>query len=156
MPDNNTSRAVTEALSGARADCAGCHVSLINPVGFTLEHFDGLGRFRALERVFDPASGVLLAEEPVDSKAVPRVLPDDLREAEGAADLHRFMLESEKPQVCFVRRYFRYTFAREEDDARDGCVLEALLRPLLAGESISEALRAVALQPEFRCRSYEP
>jgi len=155
-PGNITSRAVTEALSSARADCAGCHVSLINPVGFNLEHFDGLGRFRALERVYDPLSGVLLAEEPVRSQAVPRVLPDDLREAAGAADLHRFMIESGKPQLCFARRYFRYTFAREEDDARDGCVLNALLRPLLAGESLSTALRAVALQPMFRERRLEP
>jgi hypothetical protein len=155
-PGNITSRAVTEALSSARADCAGCHVSLINPVGFNLEHFDGLGRFRALERVYDPLSGVLLAEEPVRSQAVPRVVPDDLREAEGAADLHRFMIESGKPQLCFARRYFRYTFAREEDDARDGCVLNALLRPLLAGESLGTALRAVALQPAFRERRLEP
>jgi hypothetical protein len=156
MPNGMTSRAVTEALSAARSDCAGCHATLINPVGFTLEHFDGLGRFRAIERVFDPKSGVLLAEEPVNSTAVPRVLPDDSREARGAADLHRFMLESTKPQVCFVRRYFRYTFAREEDDARDGCVLDALLQPLLAGESLSTVLREIALQPEFRHRSYEP
>ena len=155
-PANRTSRAVTEALSGARADCAACHASLINPVGFTLEHFDGLGRFRALERVFDPLSGALITEEPVDSKAVPRVLPDDAREAQGAADLHRFMLESGKPQLCFARRYFRYTFAREEDEARDGCVLNALLQPLLAGESLKTALRAVALQPAFRERSLEP
>ena len=155
-PGNVTSRAVTEALSSARADCATCHVALINPVGFNLEHFDGLGRFRAVERVFDPLSGVLLAEEPVNSKAVPRVLPDDAREALGAADLHRFMLESGKPQLCFARRYFRYTFAREEDDARDGCTLNALLRPLLAGDSLSTALRAVALQPAFRQRSSQP
>jgi hypothetical protein len=98
----------------------------------------------------------LLAEEPVDSSAVPRVLPQDLREARGAADLHRFMLESKRPQACFVRHYFRYTFAREEDDARDGCVLDALLSPLLAGDSLGATLRAVALRPEFRHRSYEP
>lgn len=155
-PDKVTSRAVTDALSRARADCAGCHVSLINPIGFTLEHFDGLGRYRALERVYDADSGELRAEEPVDSKAVPRVVPDDAREARGAADLHQFMIESGRPQACFVRRYFRYTFAREEDEARDGCVLDALLQPLLAGESLSSTLRSVALQPEFRRRSYEP
>lgn len=156
MPEKVTSRAVTEALSAARADCAACHATLINPIGYTLEHFDGLGRFRSLEQVFDATTGVLLAEEPVDSKAVPHVVPDDKREARGAADLHRFMLESGRPQACFVRRYFRYSFAREEDDARDGCVLDALLQPLLAGESLGSVLRAVALQPEFRSRSYEP
>lgn len=155
-PDRVTSRAVTEALSAARADCAACHTSFINPIGFTLENFDGLGRFRTVERVFDPNSGELLAAEPVDSKAVPRVLPNDTREARGPADLHRYMLESSLPQVCFARRYFRYTFAREEDDARDGCVLNALLRPLLTGKSLSSALRAVALRPEFLRRSYEP
>jgi hypothetical protein len=66
------------------------------------------------------------------------------------------MLESTRPQACFVRRYFRHTFAREEDDARDGCVLDALFQPLLAGESLGAALRAVALRPEFRHRSYAP
>jgi Protein of unknown function (DUF1592)/Protein of unknown function (DUF1588) len=156
IPENATSRAVTEALSSARADCAGCHSTLINPIGFTLEHFDGLGRFRSVERVFDPATGLLLVEQPVDSTAVPRVLPQDMREARGAADLHRFMLESRRPQACFVRHYFRYTFAREEDDARDGCVLESLLSPLLAGDSLGGTLRALALRPEFRHRSYEP
>jgi hypothetical protein len=150
FPERLGSRAVTEALSGARADCAGCHTALINPVGFTLEHFDGLGRFRDIERVYDRESGVLLAEEPLDTRAVPRIAPGDAREAAGAADLHRFMLDSDKPQICFARRYFRYTFAREEDDARDGCVLDALLRPLLAGESLGSALRAAALQPAFR------
>ena len=156
LADGITSRAVTEALSSARADCAACHTKLINPIGFTLEHFDGLGRFRSVERVFDPESGELIGEEPVNAKAVPRVLPDDLREARGPADLHRFMLESGKPQVCFVRRYFRYTFARREDDTRDGCMLDALLQPLLTGQSLGSALRAVALRPEFRHRSYEP
>ena len=156
IPDRLTSRAVTEALSAARADCVACHASLINPIGFTLEHFDGLGRFRAIERVFDPETGVLLDEAEVDSRAVPRVMPDDTREALGAADLHRYMLESAKPQECFVRRYFRYTFAREEDDVRDGCVLQALLEPLLAGESLGSVLRSIALQSAFRHRSYEP
>ena len=155
-PDGITSRALTEALSMARGDCTSCHSTLINPIGFTLENFDGLGRFRSTERVYDPEDGELVGEVAVDSKAVTYIVPEDEREAAGPADLHRFMLESERPQACFARRYFRFAFARQEDDARDGCVLEAMTEALLEGDSVGAVLRGVALRPDFKTKSYEP
>ena len=69
-PSGITSRALTEALSMARGDCASCHATMINPIGFALENFDGLGRFRSVERVFDPEDGELVGEVEVNSAAV--------------------------------------------------------------------------------------
>ena len=150
-----SSREKAEAITSLRDDCAGCHVNVINPLGFITESFDGLGRFRTVEPIFDVATGEVIAEKTVDTSAVVRVELDDERVAAGAADASQYMLESEKPQACFAREYFRFTFAREEDDELDGCTLFELHDALLSDEPLGSVLRKVALRPEFRRRSFQ-
>ncbi len=150
-----TSREKAEAITSLRSDCAACHVNVINPLGFVTENYDGLGRFRSEEPIFDTVTGDVITTKPVDTSAVVRVESDDERVAAGAPDASRYMLESEKPQACFAREYFRFTFAREEDDALDGCTLVELHESLLAGEPLGNVLRNVALRPEFRRRRFE-
>lgn len=149
-------RARAEAISQARVDCAGCHRGLINPLGFVSEGFDALGRARTSEKVYDKTTGALVADEPLDLTATPLVTFEDERTASSLADLDRYMLESEKPQACFARRYFRFTFGRKEDDARDGCTLSALHELLVRGDSLSSVLRELALRPDFSQRTFEP
>ena len=49
-----TTREVVEALTEMPGTtCAGCHATLINPLGFATENFDALGRFRTEQRLFD-------------------------------------------------------------------------------------------------------
>lgn len=151
-----SARQRAEAISEARADCAACHQQTINPLGFVTESFDGLGRFREMETVYAPSSGEALAEVPVDSAAVPRVVAGDARPASDTATLARYMLESGKPQACFARHYFRFTFGRQEQDEADGCTLEEMYRGLLEGQSFGSVLRVLALRPEFRRRTIEP
>jgi hypothetical protein len=150
-----TARQRAQSISEARSDCAGCHEKLINPLGFVTEGFDGLGRFRTVETVYDLDTGAVLAEAPVDSSAIPLVVSDDDRVAADSGTLSRYMLESEKPQACFARHYFRFTFGREEQDEEDGCTLEEMHAALLAGESMGSVLRTIALRPEFRRRTIE-
>ena len=78
----------------------------------------------------------------------------DAAESSGVADLNRLMLDSGKPQACFAREYFRFTFARKEDLTKDGCALAGLQKILLSHGSVSSVLRAVALDPAFRQRSF--
>jgi hypothetical protein len=151
-----TARQRAEAISEARPDCAACHQQAINPLGFVTESFDGLGRFRETEVVYAPSSGQVLAEVAVDTTAVPVVVEGDARPASDSATVSRYMLESGKPQACFARHYFRFTFGREEQDAEDGCTLDEMYQALLGGESIGSVLRVIALRPEFRRRSIEP
>jgi Protein of unknown function (DUF1592)/Protein of unknown function (DUF1588)/Protein of unknown function (DUF1595) len=149
-------RARAIAISEARADCAGCHTNVINPLGFVTEDFDGLGRHRDIERVFDKQTGEVIAEVPIDTSAVPRVDdPTDERTAATASELNALMLEGEKPQACFARRYFRFTFGREEDDVADGCTLATLHEALLAGEDLGVVVREIAMRPEFRSKLIE-
>jgi hypothetical protein len=153
-PGMTTRQVVEELTEQPDTQCAGCHAASINPLGFALEGFDALGRFRTEQRLFD-TQGTLLGVLPVDTRSVPRATPDDLRESTGPADLMRMLLESGKLEACLSRNYFRFTSGRWEDTLRDGCVLERLRTRLLETGRISELLKEVALTPEFKQRSFD-
>jgi hypothetical protein len=150
-----TARDNAIAISEARDDCAGCHSTLINPLGFITENFDALGRFRTTETAYDKTTGEELGTAPVDTSAVPLVVSSDEREASTAAELNQYMLESEKPQACFARRYFRFTFGREETPG-DGCLLADTHEALLEGDDLGSVLRSVALSPQFQKKTQSP
>lgn len=151
-----TTREVVEQLTEQEGSaCAGCHATMINALGFATEDFDALGRWRETQRLLDPETGELLDERPVDTSSVPRVVAEDQRQSAGAADLSRYMLESEKPQACFARHWFRFTFGRAEDLDKDGCLLGDLHAGALEGKPLAEVLRAVAISPAFRERNFE-
>ena len=91
-----------------------------------------------------------------DAGAAPREAAesgDDTASA-GAADLVRLLAGSEKPHACFARQYFRFTFGRFEDPEIDGCALAQVDDALDEERPMGEALRALALAPSFRRRSF--
>lgn len=152
---NLTTRGAVEQLTEQPGTaCAGCHKQLINALGFASEGFDALGRSRTKEVIFDHETGAELAELPVDTSSIPKVIAGDLAVSSGVAELSRLMLDSGKPQACLAREYFRFTFAREEDPKKDGCALAGLHTILEDGGSLSDMLRAIALDPSFRQRSF--
>jgi hypothetical protein len=126
-------------------------VAQINPLGFALEGFDALGRVRSEQALYD-GNGKLLGTKPVDTASVPRVRMDDTTPASGAVDLARMIADSGKVEACFAREYVRYTAARVESEATDGCELEAIRSALDRGQGILDALRAFALLPSYRQR----
>ncbi|HTU57872.1 MAG TPA: DUF1588 domain-containing protein, partial [Polyangiales bacterium] len=149
-----TTRQVVEALTEQpESQCAICHATSINPLGFATEGFDALGRFRTQQRLF-AADGTLAGSLPVDTHVVPQVVAGDAQRATGPAELAELLLESGKLEMCFARNYFRFTFGRWEDDARDACVIERLRARLVETDSLEQMLREVALTPAFRQRSF--
>ncbi len=153
-PGMTTRQVVEELTERPDTQCAGCHATRINPLGFAFEGFDALGRVRTEQRLFD-AQGNLLEELPVDTRSVPRVTPDDARESAGPADLVKLMLESGKLEACLARNYFRFSYGRWEDPLLDGCVLERIRTRLVESGRIAEMLKASALAPEFKQRSFD-
>jgi mono/diheme cytochrome c family protein len=78
------------------ASCAGCH-GVINPLGFTLEHFDAVGRFRTEDN-----------RRPVDA-AVDFETDDGAKlHFEGPRDVARHAAESAQAHRAFVRELFHY------------------------------------------------
>jgi hypothetical protein len=150
----STRREVTEHITEQPGSaCAGCHATLINPLGFALEGFDALGRLRD-EEVIHGDDGEELGRAPVHTSSTPGVVSSDRREVDGAAGLMELMAESGKVEACMARQYFRFTFARMEDLTSDGCTLEALRTAFAETGSIAGMLREAAFTPEFRARSF--
>ena len=92
---NLTMRAKISQLTQPRA-CQSCH-SVINPLGFSLEQYDAVGRFRASDN-----------NQPVD--AVSDYLTDDGETVHlaGARDVANFAIGSEQAQAGFIEQLFHH------------------------------------------------
>lgn len=83
-------------LQTSPEDCDSCH-NRINSLGFALENWDAVGRFREIERNKSiDASGHYVNREGVDVQFV------------GASDLARYLANSTDAHQAFVRRAFQY------------------------------------------------
>lgn len=74
--------------------CQSCH-AMINPLGFTLEHFDAVGRFRKAEQ-----------GKPIDSTGTYLTRTGQRQSFENIQDLARFLAQSEETHGAFVDQLF--------------------------------------------------
>ncbi|MCA9713315.1 MAG: DUF1592 domain-containing protein, partial [Myxococcales bacterium] len=130
-PDVDPNATTRERFSQHSVDptCSACH-QYMDPVGFGFEHFDGVGRYRAVENGF-----------PVDASGELLDAGDASGEFDGVIALSQRLAESEQVRDCVVEQWYRYAFARPAavDDAcsieqvrevfsqRDGDIRELLL-----------------------------
>jgi len=151
---NMTTRESVEALTEmAGTTCAGCHATLINPLGFATEGFDALGRVRTMQRLFD-ASGKETGAKPVDTAAVPQVRAGDATPVSTPAELMTLIGASGQVEACLARNFFRFTYGRWEDLAADGCALEDGRRALANGGKLTDLFTATLMSPQFRRRTF--
>ena len=149
-----TTRQETEALTSV-SPCSGCHPQWLNPLGFATEGFDGLGRFRTEQTLFNP-DGTVANMLPVDTEVTPHVeMADGTDTAAGPADLMNLVEKSDKPAACLARSYFRYAFARFEDLGADACALESIRATLDHGGHLSDMVRAVVSTQAFKQRTFQ-
>jgi hypothetical protein len=100
-------------LHTSRPECAACHL-LIDPIGFGLENYDAIGRWRTKDGTREvDAKGVLVGTGAHDGPFT------------GGVELAGRLAKSEKLHGCFVTQYFRFAMGRKETDA-DACVLAQL------------------------------
>jgi cytochrome c553 len=84
------------ALQTRPAACQSCH-SMINPLGFSLESFDAIGRFRETEK-----------DKPVNATGSYTTESGEIVEFIGAPELGAFLASSEETQTAFVRQLFHH------------------------------------------------
>jgi len=129
------------AQHARQAACAGCHAAL-DDIGFTLESFDGAGRFRTEE------NGVAVdTRGDLSSTDRDRSLADH-------AELARALSESEWVRECVATQAFRWYFG-EIEPARGAPPIQAARRALAAG-TFGEALIALWSTPSTYLRRREP
>lgn len=97
-PDLHPSLTTRErvALQTKAGTCMSCH-GVINPLGFTLEHFDAVGRFRAQDRA-----------KPIDGSGSYQTRAGQKVTFAGARDLARFLADSEEVHTAFIEQLFHH------------------------------------------------
>ncbi len=113
----------------ANPACAGCH-TMMDPIGFGLEQFDAIGKFRGKDRItFFPT------RETRDDKPVtveldldPRGTVSGISESPftGPKQLGELLSQSPQCQECVVRQLFRYAHGRHEFPADQATLTQAL------------------------------
>jgi hypothetical protein len=93
-PDLTTRERVV--LQTGEQSCLACH-GTINPLGFTLEHFDAIGRYR------DRENG-----RPIDATGTYQTYTGDAVTFSGARDLATFLAGSEEVHDALVEHLFHY------------------------------------------------
>ena len=76
--------------------CMSCH-SVINPLGFSLENYDAVGRFRFEDK-----------EKPIDVSSVYETPDGESVPLDGARDLAAFLANNSAAQKSFINQVFRY------------------------------------------------
>jgi hypothetical protein len=151
---DETTRQATTALT-ANAPCNSCHTNWINPLGFATEDFDGLGRFRTEQTLYNE-NGTVADKLPIDTEVTPYVMMEDsTTTATGPAQLMSLIETSDKPAACIARNYFRYTFARFEDLTLDACSLEPVREAAENGGKLVDMWKAVVQTPAFQQRTFQ-
>lgn len=76
--------------------CFACH-GMINQLGFTLENFDAVGRYRTVEK-----------DRPIDASGQYITRAGETVKFKNAQDLARFLVDSDEAQVAFVSQLFHH------------------------------------------------
>ncbi len=114
------------ALQTEAKACQQCH-AMINPLGFSLEHFDAMGRFRSEDN-----------KKPVDASGEYRTIDGQPVAFDSAVELAQFAAESTEAQQAFIERLFHHVAKQ----------------PLLAyGETKPSELREQFVREEFNMQT---
>lgn len=106
--------------------CSFCH-RLTDNIGFSLEAYDGAGRFRTQDSTQGP---------PVPLDTITELTDSDVdRPLAGAADLSRALSESAQVKACFARQAFRFYLGQVEASEDAVAVVRARER-LLADDTL--------------------
>jgi hypothetical protein len=121
------------------ADCAGCH-NRMDPLGFSLENFDVLGRWRDSDR-----------NQPIDSTGT---MPSG-QSFKGPAGLKKILLERKDDVISHLaRKMTGYAFGREVNRF-DECVIDKTMAALKKSNYRSTILiEQIAMSPPFTHRFY--
>jgi hypothetical protein len=119
--------------------CKSCH-TLMDPIGFGLENYDGVGRWRTIDQ-----------GQPVDASGTMSASDVD-GPFNGAVELARKLGQSQEVNDCVATEWFRYAFGRGES-SDDACSMASMKQAFAStGFDIRELLVAITQTDTFRFR----
>ncbi len=141
-PNPSTSATTRERFSQHSTDpgCTGCH-QFIDPVGFTFEHYDGLGRWR------DTENG-----HPIDSSGGVRVSQDEtlIGDVASVIELSQKLAQSRRVHDCVTKEFYRYALGRPLNAADTCTVTQVGDRFMASGGDFKTLMLAIVEADAFR------
>ncbi len=123
--------------------CAGCH-QLIDPVGFGLENYDGIGKYRTTEN-----------NKPVDSSGNITGTLDINGPYTGGVQLSAKLAASAEAKQCLTSKAFQWAFGRDASTGEDLSVTGISTKLSPAGLDIREVVVAMTQTDAFLFRTFE-
>jgi hypothetical protein len=128
-PDPTLTTRERFSVHSASPSCAGCH-TMLDPIGFAMESFDAVGRYRTTEN-----------GKPIDTSGTLINAGDAEGSFTDAVGLANLLANSKTVAGCFQHQLFRFAsgrsgveeertftdFLRDRPSARDGKILELLV-----------------------------
>jgi cellulase/cellobiase CelA1 len=132
------------AAHAAKQPCLSCH-TLIDPIGFGFEHYDGVGRYRERD-----------GEHPVDAtgKIVASLATD--AEFDGVAQLSQVLAQSDEVKRCFALQWFRFAYGVAESDQLRCALAQMQDGFLRSGGKLDELLLSATRASIFQLRQAAP
>ncbi len=123
------------ATKTSPALCMGCH-NRINPLGFALEDYDALGRFRTRENFYDLKNNrpEIISTLPINAQVSSLNLSSygDNTAVNGGTELSEQLARSTKANLCVSRQLFRF-MNKTRESTEDACMISDMYNNL-AGE----------------------
>jgi len=134
----NTTRQRYEMLHAVNPTCKACH-SMMDPIGFALEHLDGAGRYRALEGKF----------EIDDTGTVSNTSAGDLK-VKGPTELANAISTLPEVNDCVASYVAAYALGVGHDSA--ACLVSSATAEMRGGLSLVDFYVRMARSDHFRSR----
>jgi hypothetical protein len=133
------------------AACMACHATL-NPHGFSLENYDGLGRYQTIEKLYG-TDGKEVNQLPVNANVI-LYTEDGLKNITNGSDLSLALSKEAAVQRCFSKQIFRSVSGREEKLNQDGCYLNTIYSKAYEARPILELFLESVNSEYFKTKSY--
>jgi hypothetical protein len=140
MPVGKTNRERINSITGPGTCGQACHGTIINPIGFGLEHYDAVGRYRTEDRGYpvNAADTYVFA----DGRSI---------SFESGVELSRALARAPDSHACYISNLLEYLYGGEH--GADPDLVSALTRlSIEEGASIRDLMGSLASSRAFRYR----
>jgi hypothetical protein len=140
----DTNRKRVDQQTSADA-CTGCHHGIVNPAGFALEAYDGVGAYQTNEHDTNAA---------IDSTADVMIGTSTVH-VSGPVDLMNQIAASPEAQACYSQRMVSYAYARDIT-SQDVCTVQSMSGKLSqGGYTVLNMITDLTQTDSFRFRATE-